>query len=117
MIDHSGNEIFINYSVFHSEELPSGRYVIIDKRTNEPLKSVYHAYRDNRIVTRVRTWENSPNSKTTEMNTDFWSMESNRSEARFRPRETHNCCDCPCCEPQTNYCPTCGTKLLRGDEP
>lgn len=116
MTDCEGNELFINNTVFKHRQLDSGRYVIMDLRTNMPLTSVYHAYSDNREVHRLRTWAKSPIAKTQDMNTDFWSQESNRAQARFRPMDKHNCCDCTCCEPQTNYCPTCGSKLLKGDE-
>lgn len=103
--DHNGDEMFINDRVFEYEQLQTGRFYIVDRRTNSALTSVYHMYKDNREVKRLRTWEKAPISKVTEMNTDFWSMDTNRSVSRFRPRR-----------PETNYCHHCGHKLPKGDE-
>ena len=103
--DHNGDELFINDRVFEYEQLSSGRYYIVDLRTNTALTSVYHAYSNNREIERMRTWEKAPMSKVADMNTDFWSMEINRSMARFRPKQS-----------ESNYCHHCGYKLLKGDE-
>lgn len=103
--NHNGNELFINDTVFEHRQLDSGRHAIIDLRTNTPLISVYHAYSNNREIHRLRTWEKEPIGKVADMNTDFWSMEINRSMARFRPKQS-----------ESNYCHHCGAKLQKGDE-
>jgi hypothetical protein len=103
--DHNGDEIYINHSVFHHIKLDSGRYAIVDRRNNKPLKSHYRGYYDGHIIERMRTWEKTPIAKVAEMNCDFWSMETNRNLSQFPPYPTVE-----------DNCHYCGSKLLKGDE-
>ena len=90
-------------------------YNIYNEVAGEFLTTGYHIGRapHETYCVRRRSWSTiqSARNKVSELERDFYSTEANREE-----HLSDNCCDCSCCTPQTNYCPTCGTKLREGDE-